>query len=83
MTAKEMVGECDPCSPAFFFYREPFMQFILDENTKRLRIKMTEAEEQRLKADADKRGMSVQEMLQADLDAHAAKMFPGIVTPRR
>lgn len=37
---------------------------------------MSEAEYQRLKIDADKRGIAVEEMLQADLDAHARKMFP-------
>jgi hypothetical protein len=51
------------------------IRFILDEATKRLRVQITtEAEMRRLQADADKRGLSIQEMPEQDLAAHAAKM---------
>lgn len=52
------------------------MKISIDHTTKRARFKMSEEEYQQLKIDADKRGMSVEEMMQADLDARAPKMFP-------
>jgi hypothetical protein len=39
-----------------------------------LRITMTKEVEQKMQAEADARGLSLQEMMQADLDAHYAKM---------
>jgi hypothetical protein len=52
------------------------MKIILDEKTNKLRIQTSEAEYQKLKIDADQRGVSVEELLQGDLDRIAGKMLP-------
>ncbi len=58
------------------------VKVVLDQESHCLRVSMTVEEERQFKTDADKLGVSVQKMLQASLDDHAAKLFPNIVKPR-
>jgi hypothetical protein len=51
------------------------MKMILNNATGKVRLKMSEAEYQKLKIDADKRGVPVEEMMQAHLDRLAAEML--------
>jgi ribosomal 50S subunit-associated protein YjgA (DUF615 family) len=49
------------------------MQLIIDEETNELRVRASKSEYRRMKRDAARLGVSVQQMLQAELDKMAAE----------
>lgn len=59
------------------------VKIVLDQENHRTQMYLTAEEERFFKAEANALGVSVQELMQAKLDAHAAKMFPDIIKPRK
>jgi hypothetical protein len=56
------------------------MKLTLDQEISQLRIQMAEEEYQKVKIDADQRGLSVADMLQAEMDRIAATLHERITT---